>query len=120
MEWNWGRPLVSVSESVTVSTWKHTQCIIRAFLGSLHVSFTCIPMDERGVLRYSSALDTSTALSHVWTELWLPSDACLLPAADSMAMVTALVLSRLSVELYMGRPRLSVVQRAPRGGLPSW
>lgn len=61
--------------------------------------FTCIPIEERGVLRYSSALDTSTALSHVWTEVWLPKDACLLPAADSMAMVTALVLSRLSVEL---------------------
>ncbi len=60
---------------------------------------TCIPIEERGVLRYSSALDTSTALSHVWTEVWLPKDACLLPAADSMAMVTALVLSRLSVEL---------------------
>lgn len=59
---------------------------------------TCIPIDERGVFRYSSALDTSTALSHVWTEVWLPIDACLLPAADSMAMVTALVLSRLSTE----------------------
>lgn len=58
--------------------------------------FTCIPIEERGVLRYSSALDTNTALSHVWTEV---KDACLLPAADSMAMVTALVLSKLSVEL---------------------
>lgn len=60
---------------------------------------TCIPIEDLGVLRYSSALDTSTALSHVWTEVWLPKDACLLPAADSMAMVTALVLSRLSMEL---------------------
>lgn len=44
-------------------------------------------------------MDTNTALSHVWTEVWLPKDACLLPAADSIAIVTALVLSRLSVEL---------------------
>jgi hypothetical protein len=56
-------------------------------------------MEERGVLRYSSALDTSTALSHVCTELWLPMEACRLPAAVSMANVTALALSRLSVEL---------------------
>ncbi|KAG7239700.1 hypothetical protein INR49_028636 [Caranx melampygus] len=63
----------------------------------LHICLHC--SEERGVLRYSSALDTSTALSQVWTEVWLPKDASLLPAADSMAMVTALVLSRLSVEL---------------------
>lgn len=56
-------------------------------------------MEDRGVFRYSSAFDTNTALSHVWMEVWLPNDACLLLAADSMAMVTALVLSKLSIEL---------------------
>ncbi|TNN83004.1 hypothetical protein EYF80_006611 [Liparis tanakae] len=66
------------------------------------LGLTCIPMEDRGVFRYSSALDTSTALSQVSTELWLSVDGCLFPAmtpAASMAMVTALVLSRLSVEL---------------------
>lgn len=67
------------------------------------VCLTWMPIDERGVLRYSSALDTSMALSHVSTELWESVDGCLFPAmaiaAASMAMVTALALSRLSVEL---------------------
>lgn len=66
-------------------------------------NFTCIPIDDLGVLRYSSALETSTALSQVITELWLSVDGCRFPAiamaAASMAMVTALALSRLSVEL---------------------
>jgi len=69
--------------------------------GSSH--FTCIPIEDLGVFRYSSALDTSTALSQVITELWLSVEGCLFPAiamaAASMAIVTALALSRLSVEL---------------------
>lgn len=94
-------------------------------------TLTWIPMEERGVFRYSSALDTRMALSQVSTELWLSVDGCLFPAitpAASMAMVTALVLSRLSVELYRTlpgpRPRPSAsssgAHSPPRGSLASW
>lgn len=92
-------PLKKKINEIKIISKPNTNGFSRGVSGVVLSAPTWIPMDERGVLRYSSALDTSTALSHVWTELWLPSDACLLPAVDSIAMVTALALSRLSMEL---------------------
>lgn len=83
-------------------SFDHNEDLFFIFLHTFISRLTCIPIDDRGVFKYSSAFDTRMALSQVSTELCESVDGCLFPAmtpAASMAMVTALVLSRLSLEL---------------------
>lgn len=61
-------------------------------------------MEERRLLRNSSAFDTKMALSLVRMELLWLSGAWRCAAAVSKARFMALLLSKLSVELYIPRP----------------